>query len=284
MIAWHELHIQSNIPLIVLAVSLLCLAIIGFLEFKKFSNRMDEINIELNQLKSSMNSVTNPVLNHVEKKGKEKNKEKDKDKEKEDEISEGMGEIVGGIEQYPQMNELDMMKQMISEQGSSGMIIGGMMPPPNMVPGGIASMIIGGQMGNMNMHNVYEEDITGNHLNIQEEQNDNLEEMIDEKLSECSLEDKKMKDFETPDEDDFSEEEEEEEEEEESESESESESEDEDDEVDGIELIQGKGKVEEVKEVSRSLSIKELKEICQKMDLSTSGNKETLVKRINSKK
>ena len=64
-----------------------------------------------------------------------------------------------------------------------------------------------------------------------------------------------------------------------SESGSESESEDE-----KIKLIPEKEKVEEIKEVDRSLSIKELKEICQKMGLSASGNKETLIKRINGKK
>jgi hypothetical protein len=45
-----------------------------------------------------------------------------------------------------------------------------------------------------------------------------------------------------------------------------------------------KGKVEEIKEVDRSSSIRELKEICQKLGMSSSGNKETLIKRINSKK
>tara|TARA_B110000285_G_scaffold190880_1_gene218348 strand:- start:11 stop:844 length:834 start_codon:yes stop_codon:yes gene_type:complete len=277
MVAWQELHIQSNIPLIVLAVSLLCIAIIGFLEFKKLTNRMNEIAIEMNHIKLSLNSAPNTVINHdnriVEKKEKE--------------VKKGENEEINELQN---MDEMDMMNQMMmQDQGNAEIIMGGMMPPPNMMTGGIASMIIGGPMmpmGNINIPNIYEEDMSGNPLNIEEEPNDKLEEMMDEKLSECSLEEDKMKDFENPDGDEFSEEEEEEEEEEEDEeeSESESESESEEDEVDGIELIQGKGKVEEVKEVSRSLSIKELKEICQKMDLSTSGNKETLVKRINSKK
>ena len=62
MVAWQELHIQSNIPLIVLAISLLCLAIIGFLEFKKISNRINEITIEMNQLKST--ASVDPVIQH----------------------------------------------------------------------------------------------------------------------------------------------------------------------------------------------------------------------------
>ena len=39
---WQELHIQSNLPLIVLTISLICIVIIGFLEFKKVSLRLDE--------------------------------------------------------------------------------------------------------------------------------------------------------------------------------------------------------------------------------------------------
>jgi len=55
-----------------------------------------------------------------------------------------------------------------------------------------------------------------------------------------------------------------------------------------IEGIQGKGNVVEIEEnddkIDRSLSIKELKNICQKMKLSTSGNKEQLINRIKNKK
>ena len=36
--------------------------------------------------------------------------------------------------------------QILIDKGGSEIIMGGMMPPPNMVPGGIASMIIGGPM------------------------------------------------------------------------------------------------------------------------------------------
>jgi hypothetical protein len=294
MITWQELHIQSNIPLIVLAVSLLCIAIIGFLEFKKISNRMNEITNEMNQLKSTMNSE---VINHDNQLNKMSNGEKGKVRKKE-----RNPEKKEGVSEPQHMDEMDMMKQMmIQEQGGSEIIMGGMMHPPNMMPGGIASMIIGGSMmpmGDINIPNIYEEDISGNHLDIEEGppfknsvhgDDNNLEEIMDDNLSECSLENEKIKDSENPDENEFSEESEESEESEDSESESESEEEEEEEEeeIDGIKLIQGKGKVEEVKEVkevNRSLSIKELKDICQKMDLSTSGNKETLVKRINSKK
>jgi len=161
-----------------------------------------------------------------------------------------------------------------------------------MIPGGIASMIMGGSMmpmgiiGDISQQNIYEEEIAQHPLDI--ENKNRLEEISDEQLSECSLEDVKKEE----EEDHFSEEdsqcsESETESESDSEVDGEEEEEEDEEEVNGIEMIQGKGKVEEVKEVkevTRSLSIKELKNICQSMDLSTSGNKETLVKRINSRK
>lgn len=52
MVAWQELHIQSNLPLIVLAVSFICIVIIGFLEFKKVSIRMDELSEQIKLLRT----------------------------------------------------------------------------------------------------------------------------------------------------------------------------------------------------------------------------------------
>ena len=60
MVAWQELHIQSNLPLIVLAVSFICIVIIGFLEFKKVSIRIDELS---EQIKSLRMNNQNMVIN-----------------------------------------------------------------------------------------------------------------------------------------------------------------------------------------------------------------------------
>ena len=51
MVDWKELHIQSNLPLIVLAVSFICIVIIGFLEFKKVSIRMEELSEQIKSLR-----------------------------------------------------------------------------------------------------------------------------------------------------------------------------------------------------------------------------------------
>ena len=257
---WQELHIQSNIPLIVLTISLICIAIIGFLEFKKLSHRINELSLEVHQIKS---------------KGGNKQLE-DEEVEKKEEM-------------------INMMEKMMPNEDTAEIIMG--MPPPNMMPGGIASMIIGGPpmmpMGEIHMQNMFEEGMNASPpLDIEEEGNPNqFEEVIDEIKSENKESneiDEGVK-IDEDIEDELSEEEEDEFSEEESESDisgSEiSDSEESEEEGDtSIELIQGKGKVEEIKDVNRSLSIKELKEICQNMGLSVSGNKETLIKRINSKK
>ena len=47
MVAWQELHIQSNLPLIVLAISFICVVIIGFLEFKKISIKIEELSEQI---------------------------------------------------------------------------------------------------------------------------------------------------------------------------------------------------------------------------------------------
>ena len=104
-------------------------------------------------------------------------------------------------------------------------------------------------------------------LDIQEEKEDNLSEVDEDEVdnlseSECSI---------SGSESDIG-------------SESESETDDESDVgVGKIELIKGSGKVDDIKEVDKTSSIKELKDICQKLGISSSGNKESLIKRINEK-
>ena len=48
-----ELHIQSNLPLIILSVSFICIVIIGFLEFKK-------VSVRLNNLIEKIKTLENP--------------------------------------------------------------------------------------------------------------------------------------------------------------------------------------------------------------------------------
>jgi hypothetical protein len=324
MVKLGELRIESNIPLIVLALSVICVVVIGFLELKKITNRINELTIEVQNVKK------NKIIN-------EKNDEDLKEKQVLKENTENLppksllteenlklqniheNNIQGQkikeqmkekVKRQQVEEELIANEQMMAVPSPEEMIIGGLGFPHMMGQGGIASVILGGgpmmQMGEFQVQNMYEEDI-----NPQEESNENqFEEINDDK----SDEEDDLEEAFTDKEDDKSEMDEkvvkndniiintpiikkEESINEGNESDDDgssiecSESDDYSDTETGsetdeetIELVQGKGKVEEIKEVDNSLSIKELKEICQKMGLSSSGNKETLIKRINSKK
>lgn len=253
----QELHIQSNLPLIILAISFICVVVIGFLEFKKISLRLDELTTQLNGLSSQQaaNIEDNKKDEYIQEKKINKKKSEDKATE------------------HPRMSQdrdAIIMENMM--KGDAEILLG---MPPTGIPPGLASMIIGGPMmpmGEIHVQNMYEEDI-GGELDIQEENiseidEDNLSEIggeLEEDIEKEDIEDKKSEYGSSS---------------EESEEESEEESDEESD--GGLEVA--KGKVEEIKDVDRSSSIRELKDICQKLGLSSSGNKETLIKRINSKK
>ncbi len=310
---WQELHIQSNIPLIVLALSVICVVVIGFLELKKMTHKINELTVEVQNMKKikpiekkelspkKVSNLTHENLQKQENLINNTNKELNSNVDKEEEINKKqavLNEQVLNEPQLPPSPEELMMNAM-----------GGGIGFPPMMPGGIASVILGGgpmmHMEELHVPNVYDEEIESNEINGEnqfeeiedESDNENYEEMDrdDEKESMKNIQDTIIINQQPPSpvkpdspvvikDDDHSDNESsidgsESDEYSDSESGSESESEDE-----KIELVTGKGKVEEIKEVDRSSSIKELKEICQKMGLSASGNKETLIKRINGKK
>lgn len=321
MVKLGELRIESNIPLIVLALSVICVVVIGFLELKKMTNRINELTIEVQNVKK--NKIINEK-NDEDLKDKREIKEKSvnhhpkslltEENLKRQTIQENNiqeQKIKEQMKQQQAEEELIANEQMMAHPSPEEMIIGGLGFPSMMGQGGIASVILGGgpmmQMGEFQVQNMYEEDI-----NPHEESNENqFEEINDDKSDEeDDLEEafKDKGDFEsyidekdnndtiiintptikkeesiTINEENESDDDGSSMEGSESDDYSESETGSETDE-EMIELVQGKGKVEEIKEVDRSSSIKELKEICQTMGLSSSGNKETLIKRINSKK
>ena len=63
---WKELHIQSNLPLIIMSVSFICILIIGFLEYRKISIRIDKLVEKVNQLEGDKGKVKVPELNNEE--------------------------------------------------------------------------------------------------------------------------------------------------------------------------------------------------------------------------
>ena len=273
MVDWKELHIQSNLPLIVLAVSFICVVIIGFLEFKKLSIKIEDLSGQINSLKVKGTNVIEEEKGKVEKKEK---KIEEKVEKKEEKVEENNTKKEENNEMINEMNHEmnnEMNNEMIppSHPMDGAIIMEGGIPMEGMMMGmpNIASMIIQGGPPMMPMGGppMYEEDIDGGKLDIQEEKEDNLSEVDEDEVdnlsdSECSI---------SGSESDIG-------------SESELETDDESDvEVGKIELIKGSGKVEDIKEVDKTSSIKELKDICQKLGISSSGNKESLIKRINAK-
>lgn len=284
MASFQELYIQSNIPLIIITISLICISIIGFLEFKKQSNKLNQLSNEIEQLKTSRNVVEDKKIDDSKQIKKTKLKEKVNEnlekKEKEEEVLQK--------EPFEKENLQEELSQMIGgiQMGSMGPPEGDILfeVPPVMGAGGIANMIIGGpimSMGGANVEHMFEsqtQDIDNENQfeEIDMEDNNIIEEDIENESNKLENEDNDFSESEneSDNESEFSE----------SSEECSSEGSVSEEESDKIELVQGKGKVEEIKEIDRSLSIKELKEICQKLGLSSSGNKETLIKRINNKK
>ena len=64
MVKLGELRIESNIPLIVLALSVICVVVIGFLELKKMTNRINELTIEIQNVKKD--KIINEVSKLIE--------------------------------------------------------------------------------------------------------------------------------------------------------------------------------------------------------------------------
>ena len=52
MVDWKELHIQSNLPIIILTILVICAIVLGYLEFKKVHNMIDTIHNRLDSLKN----------------------------------------------------------------------------------------------------------------------------------------------------------------------------------------------------------------------------------------
>jgi hypothetical protein len=191
----QELHIQSNLPLIILAISFICVVVIGFLEFKKVSLRLDELTTKINSLSSQ---PAKPVENN------KKEEDNIKDNIKEKKLNKRKDEEIPSSSKNPRMS-LDgdsiIMENIMPQEAE---ILLGMphpgMPPPGMPPG-LASMIIGGPMmpmGEFHIQNMYEEDIGGDGLNIQDDKfseigEDNLSDVEDQLEEDIEKEDIKEK-------------------------------------------------------------------------------------------
>ena len=282
MVSWHELHIQSNLPIVILFILLISFAIIGFLEYRKLSHRIDELTNRINKKPEILNQKKE-VLNkketvhnediplHVDK----------KDYNNEDSLInhdlKGQESIVG----------MDVEGLMRNAPNITGMVLGG---------GPIMSMNIPMQMPDIIQEGMlYEEDIKNNNINNDDVQNDIYSDVDEEEKEKKELDIEDITDLKNKLELTDDNQKEETNSDSDSVSNVDSESDSYSDTCSEItnssnssnreitQPVKEKDKKGEI-EINRSLSIKELKVICQELNISTSGNKEQLIKRINNKK
>ena len=257
----RELYIQSNIPIIVLAISIICILVIGFLEVKKLNTRIDHLNTEVENLRSNKSGSTTVLSVEEEKEIMddetdsveeddsivEEKKESFKNK-KEDEREVSLEEAIMG---HPMMGGEEVIIGIGGPPGMPGGMPPGMFPFPGM----------GGILGGM----VFEESIPQQEM--EQERKNEIVELEEDDDSDNESEKKEtiveIDDGESSVDDGSSDE---------SSEESESGSDNEDIE----EVISNKEKI-----ATNEMSIKQLKEMCISLDLSMSGNKSQLVKRIN---
>ena len=88
MVEWQELHIQSNLPLIVLAISFICVVIIGFLEFKKVSLRLDELSSQILNIQGDTTKKVKGNKEQLSVNNKKEERKEEKSLEKEEEVKE----------------------------------------------------------------------------------------------------------------------------------------------------------------------------------------------------
>jgi len=272
----QELHIQSNLPIIILTVLVICAIVLGYLEFKKVNNMIDLINNRLDGLKN---------IKPEAKQGKPQ-------------VSDDLSKIP--LESPQESTKNNDMKNTNEKQIEK-------MPPKNFDPlsavmGGLPfggfMLQTGGPMMPMGFEAKDMKDIT--EIGLDEDMNDEEKDEIDVMEVEDIDVEKEIYGLENDDNDDNISES----------SQSYSDDSDDSDENDSddevIELISGEGKVEEIDVekdnsenseeeqseeeqseeeedkvvIDDSLSVKQLKTICEEMNISQSGNKSQLIKRI----
>ena len=73
MVSWNELYIQSNLPIIIIFILVICIAIIGYLEYRKVSLQIDELTKKIEKLSNSDNiknsNSRDEQMTDLEKKG-----------------------------------------------------------------------------------------------------------------------------------------------------------------------------------------------------------------------
>ena len=271
MTAIQEFLIQSNLPVLVLTITIVCIVVLGYLEYRNIVDRFDmlenrfesltkKVKKDIESFESNNNSKeTSPTMKDENVEGKE-----DSVDDKEDTIEvkvdvsspkENKKEDV--LSQLPtSLERMDPVQAMFSSMAGAGMMRG-----PSVM------MEIPSSRNTFNEFKFEEEQIlseTGSHVS---EKDNKIEEDFEKLKGDKEKDKEKDKSKEEEDYDSYSEE-----------SYTESEEDEKDEKVEKVEKVDVK-KIN----INDGMSVSELKAICKSKNLSVSGNKAQLIERINSK-
>ena len=297
----QELQIQSNLPLIILTILVICIVVIGYLELKKVHNSIDTLNNRFDTLKK--NETPKIDMKNIPLKGNTL-PSKNIQPQEGNNLNQGIETISPNIDNH--LPEIDPSSQENDiEPGMDGIPPGmdGIPPgmdgtPPGIRMNPIESMMAGMPFGNIvlqggpilpmgfeakNMDDsgmtFEEEDIDDNQeINEQELTEENIQEIqemnnlieenntleSDSNISELSNSDQEDSDQEDSDQEDSDQED----------------SDQEDNESHKNEPVNKNINFNPVIQINESLSVRQLKNICEDMNLPQSGNKSQLIQRI----
>ena len=282
----QELQIQSNLPLIILTILVICIVVIGYLEIKKIHNSIDTINNRIDTLKktelSNININDLPIQekiippNNLQPDNIELNQEMNiqldqeidntiPPQEKEEEVKQNNNEIPPEI-----MNAMPPgfpVESMMAGLPFGNIVLGGPILP------------MGFEAKDMHESGMtFEEDIDDNNDEIvqQELNEENIQEI--EEMNNL-IEENENSESENSNISELSDSDEEEEEEEEDSDEEDSDEEDKQSQ-NQPETVNKTINFNPVVQIDETLSVKQLKTICEDMNLPQSGNKSQLIQRI----
>lgn len=282
----QELQIQSNLPLIILTILVICIVVIGYLELKKVHNSIDTLNNRIDSLKKNEtkinikdNSLKQPIQSNMNLNDKEINIYSDIPSEQFDSNSDKLNtpeELNTQEELNTSSGELDNMSSEMNgvPPGFPIETMMASMPFGNIVLQGGPILPMGFEAKNMDDTDMtFEEEDIDNNQEINEQQltEENIQEIneINNLVEEINQNDKEsnISELSNSDEEDSSEEDSSDEEDSDKDSDKESE-------------VNKNINFNPVIQIDESLSVKQLKIICEDMNIPQSGNKSQLIQRI----
>ena len=268
----QELQIQSNLPLIILTILVICIVVIGYLELKKVHNSIDTLNNRFDTLKK--NETPKIDMKNIPLKGNTL-PSKNIQPQEGNNLNQGIETISPNIDNH--LPEIDPSSQENDiEPGMDGI-------PPGIRMNPIESMMAGMPFGNIVLQggpilpmgfeakNMDDSGMTFEEEDIDDNQEINEQELTEENIQEIqemnnlieennTLEsDSNISELSNSDQED---------------------SDQEDNESHENEPVNKNINFNPVIQINESLSVRQLKNICEDMNLPQSGNKSQLIQRI----